>query len=64
MNLACVDIGRPSASWASTMRRCSGVYSSSRVGSLGWMLTTPPETLNSIFVRNAISLSVEGGESG
>src|SRR5664279_1845481 len=26
---------RPSASWASTMRRCSGVYSSSAGGSLG-----------------------------
>src|ERR1039457_1143253 len=26
---------RPSASWASTMRRCSGVYSSAAEGSLG-----------------------------
>src|ERR1039457_1111421 len=40
---------RPSASWASTMRHCSGVYSSSPAWGFGWMLMTPPETLNSIF---------------
>src|ERR1035437_2736297 len=38
---------RPSASWASTMRRCSGVYSLSAAGSFGWVLITPPDTLNS-----------------
>src|ERR1022692_3454478 len=40
---------RPSASRASMLRRCSGVYSSSAVGSLGRMVITPPDTLNSRF---------------
>src|ERR1017187_3462035 len=58
---------RPSASSASTMRRCSGVYSLSAAGSFGWMLITPPDTLNSSswpLLRPARRRTARGTTSG